>query len=95
MRDAQTNFGKVSCHRGKTRFYMRDVSARVLGAMAFAAGALAKNIGPLLLPTPFKNAALFSVTTAPADDRGDVFRDFRRPIRLLCGGGRTFRENGA
>ena len=33
---------------------MRDVSARVLGAMAFAAGALAKNIGPLLLPTPFK-----------------------------------------
>ncbi len=33
---------------------MRDVSARMLGAMAFAAGALAKNNGPLLLPTPSK-----------------------------------------
>ena len=33
---------------------MRDVSARMLGAMAFAAGAFAKNIRLLLLPTPFK-----------------------------------------
>ncbi len=34
-RDEQTNFGKVSCHRRKTRFYMRDASALVLSATAF------------------------------------------------------------
>jgi hypothetical protein len=74
---------------------MRDVSALVLGAMAFAAGALAKNIGPLLLPTPFKDAALFSLTTVLADDRRDVFRDRRGAVCFFrCGGG-GFGESGA